>query len=246
MNDGDNRSIEKRVQQYEGSIKRYICETQFNPIVFVENSDYPFDVRKFEQMAGQYGKIFEFVRGTICKEEVKQHGKGYGDALLIYEGITKSKAFEHVDIFYKMTGRIFLKNSENIIKTRDRHRNEFISYDGMGWCMTYLFKSNKEDYLRILGDVFTECDDRSLRDIEICFWLRLQDSNLDIGSFCAYPDIEGNMGETTTPYTRSHAERMVRTLLMKMGVFTMNSKTSRLFWRAYIKISGRNPYVTHV
>ena len=245
MNDDENRSIEKRVQQYENSLKRYICETQFNPIVFVENSEYPFDVLKFERMAEQHGKVFEFVKGTICKEQVKQDGKGYGDALLIYEGITKSKAFEDVDIFYKMTGRVFLKNSQAIIKTRDCHRNEFIAYDGMGWCMTYIFKSNKADYLRILGNVYTECDDRSLRDIEICFWLRLQKSNLDIGSFSTYPDIEGNMGETEKPYTRSQAERIARTLLIKTGVFTMNSKASRLFWRIYIKISKRNPYATN-
>lgn len=242
--DGKNRSIENRVQQYESAIEKYICETRFNPIVFAENSNYPFDVEKFEKLARQHEKVFEFVRGTIQKDQIRRHGKGYGDALLIDEGLTRSRAFEHADVFYKMTGRIFLRNSERILRTRDKHRNEFITYDGIGWCMSYIFKSNKADYLRVLGDVYKECDDDSWRGLEVCFWLRLKKSDLDVGSFGSYPDIEGTLGESATPYTRSQAERLVRTLLIKMGVFTMNSRASRWFWGIYMRISGRTPIVT--
>lgn len=240
---GEVKSVSERLQKYENAITRYICETRFNPIVFVENSGYLFDIQKFEKMAEKYGKTFEFVKGTVCRDEVIAHGKGYGDALLIYEGLTKSDALKNIDIFYKVTGRIFLKNSEKILKNKDKRRNEFISYDGMGWCMTYFFKSNKEDYLRILGDVYKECDDRSVRDIEICFWIRLQKANVDVGSFVTYPDIEGNMGETNIPYKRSEIERKLRSIGIKVGVFTMNSKASKCFWFIYGKLSGRKPYV---
>lgn len=164
--------------------------------------------------------------------------------MLIYEGLTKSRVLADIDVFYKITGRIFLKNSDAILKTKDKHRNEFISYDGMGWVMTYLFKSNREDYLKILGNVFNECDDKSLRDIEICFWLRLYGSNADIGCFETYPDIEGNMGETKIPYTRSQCERTLRTILVKIGVFTMKSRASRIFWKIYRLLTGRKAYAT--
>ncbi len=239
---GEVKSVSERLHKYESAITRYICETKFNPIVFVENSDYVLDTKKYEEMAEKHGKTFEFVKGTVCKEEVILHGKGYGDAFLIYEGLTKSKALKDVDIFYKVTGRIFLKNSEKVLRSKNKKRNEYISYDGMGWCMTYFFKSNREDYLRILGDVYKQCDDKSLRDIEICFWLRLQESGLDIGSFGTYPDIEGNMGESNTPYKRSEVERKFRSLGIKMGVFTMNSKASKIFWCAYRKLTKRKPY----
>lgn len=241
--DGEVKDVKERLYKYENSITRYICETPFDPIVFVENSEYPFNTTKFKILAKKNGKEFEFVRGSIHKEQVKKHGKGYGDALLIYEGLTKSKLLENVDIFYKMTGRIFLKNSYKIIKTRDKHRNEFICYDGMGWCMTFIFKSNRIDYLKILGDVFKECDDASMRDIEICFWLRLQSSKIDIGSFSVYPDIQGNMGETAIPYTKNQCERIIRTVMIKLGFFTMNSIGSKIFWYLYYKITKREPYV---
>ena len=242
--DGEVKDVKKRLRQYENALTNYICKTPFNPIVLAENSDYPFDIVKFKTLAQKNGKEFEFVRGSLCKEEVKKHGKGYGDALLIYEGLTKSKLLKNIDIFYKMTGRIFLRNSYKIVKTRDKHRNEFISYDGMGWCMTYIFKSNRNDYLNVLGDVYRECDDKSTRDIEICFWLRLQKAYVDIGSFSVFPDIDGNMGETSTPYTRSQLERIIRTWMIKIGIFTMNSRGSRLFWKLYQIITKRKPYVT--
>ena len=38
--DGDGIDLKKRLESYENSLERYICETQFNPIVFVENSGY--------------------------------------------------------------------------------------------------------------------------------------------------------------------------------------------------------------
>lgn len=241
--DGETRNIEQRILQYEDSIARYICETRFDPIVFIDNSPYPFDECKYAELAKKNGKTFEFLRGTPCHEQVQQHGKGYGDGLLIYEGLTKSKVFKNVDVFYKMTGRIFLKNSDAIIRTRDRHRNEFIVYDGMGWCMTYLFKSNKSDYLQVLADTYLESDYEKLRDLEICFWLRLKKANLDIGSFSSYPNIEGRIGETDTPYTRSQMERYVRTIMMKIGMFTMNSNASKLIWGLYMRVSKRKPYV---
>ena len=242
--DGEVKDVKERLNKYENAITKYICETPFNPIVFAENSDYPFDAAKFESLAEKNGKKFELVRGTVCKEQVKKHGKGYGDAFLIYEGLNNSFLLKHVDIFYKMTGRIFLKNSYKIVRTRDKHRNEFICYDGMGWCMTYIFKSNRDDYLNILGDVYRECDDKSTRDNEICFWLRLQKSTADIGTFSVFPDIEGNMGETSIPYTRSQVERSLRTWMSKLGIFTMNSRSSRLFWKIYQNVTGRKPYVT--
>lgn len=139
---------------------------------------------------------------------------------------------------------IFLKNSKKIIKSRDIHRNEFISYDGMGWCMTYIFKSNKQDYIEILGDIYKECDDKSVRDIEICTWLRLQDAKLDIGSFSVYPDIDGKMGDTENLYTRNQIERVLRTILIKLGIFTINSRTGKVFWNLYKLVTGRKAYAT--
>ena len=58
-------------------------------------------------MAERNNKQFEFINGTVCKEEVKKHGKGYGDSLLIYEGLTKSKLLANVEFFIRLPGESF-------------------------------------------------------------------------------------------------------------------------------------------
>lgn len=241
--DGEGIDLEKRIKSYESSIEKYICETDFNPIVFIENSGYTFNSKKFIELAENNGKKFEFINGTICKDEVKKHGKGYGDSFFVYEGLTKSKLLSNVDFFYKITGRIFLTNSNKIIKSCFNYRNEFISYDGMGWVITYLFKANKSDYLKVMKNVFLQCDDKNRRDMEICFWLRLYQSTLDIGSFRTYPIIEGNMGVTNKPYTKNKVDNTIRNIAIKLGVFTMKSKSSKAFWRLFQIITKRKPYV---
>lgn len=240
---GESLNVGRRLSKYENAISRYITETKFNPIVFCENSDYPFDDLKFKNLARKYGKTFEFIKGTECSKEVKEHGAGYGDSLLIYEALTNSESLKDAEFFYKITGRIFLKNSDKIIKSAKIHRNEFISYDGLGWVMTYIFKANKDDYLNVLADVYLETDYIKLLDMEICFWKRLYSSSLDIGCFKTYPVIIGNMGESDTPYTKSKLDTFLRNIGVKAGVFTMKSKSGAVFWKLYKKLTGRKSYV---
>lgn len=236
--------VEERKNEYVTAIKRYIIETDFDPIVFIENSGYPFPAEKVEKLAAAHRKHFEFIHGTLCGEEVAMHGKGYGDGLLIYEGLSKSRLLRSCDIFYKVTGRMFIENSREILKDTKRHRNRFITYDGMGWCMTWFFQSNRSDYLSALKDVYLDCDDRSRRDLEICFWLRLKRSGLDIGGFNVYPDNKTKMGDSNTLYIKSRREYVMRNIAVKLGFFTMSSASSRVFWNVYGKITGRKPYVT--
>lgn len=41
--------VEQRLGEYEHAIERYINMTPFNPIVFAENSGYPFNAQKYEK-----------------------------------------------------------------------------------------------------------------------------------------------------------------------------------------------------
>lgn len=72
--------IRVRLNQYEESIRRYIKETPFDPIVFIDNSGYQFDEERFKKLAEKEGKEFEFIKGSICVEEIIKKGKSYGDA----------------------------------------------------------------------------------------------------------------------------------------------------------------------
>ena len=228
----------QRLEQYESSLYRYITETPFNKIVFIENSGFDFDREKYELIAKKHDKSFEFISGTVCKDEIIKHGKSYGDAYLIWEGINTSRLLTTEAFFYKMTGRIFLENADVMVKTVNKHRNEFILYPGIGWCLTYFFRANKEDYLRVLGDVYNDCDELSVNDIEISFYNRLTKSDLDIGCFDAFPQIDGIMGATGKPYTETGIKKALLDFAARIGIFSNYGPNSKLFWSMYRLIKG--------
>lgn len=228
------QDVSVRLEQYETSIEKYIRETPFDKIVFIENSGFSFNEEKYKDLATEYGKEFEFISGKICKEEVLARGKSFGDAYLVSEALQKSVLLRNVDLFYKISGRIFLKNADKICKTKKIYRNEFIMYQGKGWCFTNIFKVNKEDYLTVLNDVYLDCDEKTRNDIEISFFNRLNSSDLSIGSFHVYPFFDGVMGATGENYSGGLGERIIRNLMARLHFFTKDSLSSKLLakiWR---------------
>jgi len=236
------KDVQTRLMQYESAIRRYIEETPFDAVIFIENSGYAFDVEKFVRLAHKYNKEFEFISGKIYVKEVKQHGKSYGDAYLISEALQKSELLSGCEYFYKITGRIFLKNSKQICTTVNKFRNEFIIYTGMGWCMTNIFKAHKEDYLKILGDVYHDCDETSVQDIEISFYKRLMAADIKLGSFESYPYFEGKMGATGQNYSGNKPERIVRNIMARLHCFAKGSRTSRII-RFAMKLKEVHGYI---
>ncbi len=235
--------VSERLSQYEESITKYITETPFTDIVFIENSDYPFDVEKFQKLAQANNKRFEFINGKVCKEETIKRGKSFGDAYLIYEAIEKSELLKECEFFYKITGRIFLKNSKKICKTATKYRNEFIIYTDMGWCLTNIFKVNKQDYINVLLDVYNDCDEKTTNDIEISFYRRLANSNIPLDSFTTYPYFDGIMGATGRNYSGNSIMRFVRNVLARIHCFKYKSKTSFLV-KIMMKLTHMKSYVS--
>ncbi len=217
-----------RLKQYEISIERYIKETPFNVIVFIENSGFTFDEEKFKFLAKDYGKEFEFIQGKICKEEIISHGKSFGDAYLVAEALRKSILLRKEHFFYKISGRIFLKNSKQICKTKNKYKNEFIVYQGKRWCFTNIFKANKEDYLSVFNDIYLDCDEKTGNDIEILFFKRLYSSSIDVGSFHVYPFFDGVMGATGENYSGGLVERIMRNIMARLHFFSKDSFTAKI------------------
>lgn len=227
------QDVSIRLEQYETSIERYIKESPFNIIVFIENSGYIFDEEKYKRMAKKYGKKFEFIQGKICAKEIIEHGKSFGDAYLISEALDKSFLLKEVKFFYKISGRIFLENSAEICKTKNRYKNEFIVYQGKGWCFSNIFKANKDDYLMVLKDAYLECDERTGKDIERVFYNRLYKSNVQVNSFHVYPFFDGVMRATGKNYSGGICERIIRNIMARCHFFMMDSFTSKIFAKIF-------------
>lgn len=231
-----------RLEQYENSLRQYIEKTAFNPIVFIDNSGYDFDEVKYKSLAKKYNKEFEFIKGSVQYQNIIEKGKSFGDAFLIHEGLKKSNLLNPCEYFYKITGRIFLKNSNDIIRTRDKHKNEFICYTGLGWCLTNIFKCNKFDYLRVLDDVYLECNEKNIQDIEICFYKRLFNAEMEVESFGTYPVFEGIQGATLEQYSSTGITQWLRNVGARLGIFKLNSRSAKIV-KVLMKVKGIRPYV---
>lgn len=222
-------NIEDRLSMYMNSVENYIKESAFDQIVFAENSQYEFPASDFYRMAERYNKKFEYVKCPSYVEDVLKHGKSYGEARLIDDALRNSELLKNCLTIYKITGRIFLKNSKKICKTIDKHKNEFIVYMCKKWCFTNIFKFNKQDYLKYWEKIWEKCDERTGKDIEKVFFEVIdKNRNLDVGCFSVYPYFDGIQGATLTPYSGNFIERRLRNVLCGLKVFTYGTLTSKV------------------
>ena len=128
-----------------------------------------------------------------------------------------------------MTGRLFLENHKTILNTRNTG-NEFVIYPGMGWCFTNFFKARKQDYLSVLDDVYLDCDEKSLHDIEICFYERIKQSGLHVQCFRTYPFFgNARLGGTGKNYSDRIPKRWVRNIMAYLQFFTFDTPSAWLF-----------------
>lgn len=223
------KNISERYYMYTESIEAYIKESVFDNIVFAENSQYDFSADRFVKMAKKYNKKFEYVKCPSYIEETIRHGKSYGEARMIEDALKMSSLLQENSTIYKITGRIFLKNSKDICKSLKKHRNEYIVYMSKKWCFTNIFKFNRADYISYWNNVWKKCDEKSGNDIERVFFKILdKNRNLDVGCFSVYPYFEGIQGATLKPYSGKIAERMIRSALCKLGAFTYGTMTSKM------------------
>lgn len=223
------KNIRERYHMYTESIEAYIRKSVFNNIVFAENSQYEFPEDRFSEIAHKYSKQFEYVRCPSYIRETISHGKSYGEARMIEDALKTSSLLQESSTIYKITGRIFLKNSKDICKTLKRHKNEYIVYMSKKWCFTNIFKFNRAAYITYWDNIWKRCDEKSGNDIERVFFKILDENpNLDVGCFSVYPYFDGIQGATLKPYSGKKSERMLRSALCKIGAFTYGTTTSRM------------------
>ena len=144
----------ERLNQYCSAIKKWITKTNFQKIVFIENSGYDFDFRQFENLAKEYNKQFEFIVAKPHVEKTIKHGKSYGEIMLMNEAVERSKLLNSEKSFYKCTGRLFIKNCNKILKEKHNVDNLFLGIPSDKWAFTWFFKVEKVFYKNVLSDSY--------------------------------------------------------------------------------------------
>ena len=244
--------VSQRLYQYEYTIERYIKFSDFDCIIFAENSNYDFDSGKFENLAKEYNKNFEFISLKGYYKENVEYGKSYGDSRLITDAINNSKLINNDDTIFKVTGRIYIQNINKMIKYSQKYKNVFISKNNDKRVLTNFFKINICDYKNNLEHAYIDCNDKVGDDIEKSFYYRLIGSGLSVKSFICYPDMDGIIGGTGGLYNKSKIDLFFLNLCSLMGMYTLRSEKSKRYKfektildsirYIYIKIVKKNNY----
>lgn len=210
-----------RLNQYEKAIETYIRYSDFEYIVFSDNSGYKFDYEKFKNMAQDYNKEFEFISLPGYYNETLNYGKSYGESRLITDTINKSTLINDKDVIFKVTGRVYVKNINKLIKKMRKYDNVFISYNKSKYVLTSFFKVKVSDYNRILSDAYNDCNDNIDMNLESVYYKRLLKIKSRVKCFKYYPDLDGIIGGFGFKYNKPKWNLFIRNILIKLGFFSI-------------------------
>lgn len=226
--------IEDRLKQYKDAIKFYIEKTVFDKIIFVENSGFTFPEKDYINMALRKGKQFELLQIKTDIEKTKLKGKSYGEASCIEAAVMHSKLLQGENSFYKMTGRVILKNANVFCKEEDDCTRLIFRHD-LKKCYTVFFKANINDYKSYFLKSGEMCHEPSV-DIETAFYKIVKDNKLVIKSFDTYPLLYGIIGTTGETYHDNAFVYASKVIMTKIGLYGSNSNGFLLNLLAKIRL----------
>ena len=216
-----------RLNQYVNTIIRYIKESNFDKVVFVENSGYEFPTKHIMSIAEKYKKQFEYIYVKTDIEKTIRLGKSYGEAVLMEYGIKYSELLKEEEFIYKCTGRVFVKNINSLIH-KEKNTNQFLAYNNIRYCFTLFYKISRKDFLEFYTDMGEECDEKNGRSIEYVMYERTVNNHVKCDRFVLYPDFCGVCGTDGQRYDCSRLRMFVKNILLVIGEYSVDAKRGKM------------------
>jgi len=222
----------ERLSQYVEVITNYIQSSPFDPIVFAENSGYPFPVDHLKGLAANAGKQFEYLFVETSKEKTAAFGKSFGEAYLITQAIEACDILKNKPYVYKCTGRVFLQNADEICRKAVNGRSEFITIRHREACLTVFFKLSLADYQKGLHVLPDYCSEKEGMDIERGIYRLLHEKGIAYACFSVYPRLHGICGTNGGQYDKSSKNLRIKNQMLRLGLFR-DGKLSRVQQAVY-------------
>ena len=188
----------ERERQYIVSLKWFIEESDFYKIVFCENSNAALDLSALEILAQEHGKLFEYISFEGDVEKIRKCGKGYGEGQIIDYALDHSKLVEGEDYFYKITGRIIIKNINEILH-RGHNKRAFILCK-WSWMHTWFYGMPIQIYEKNFREIYKKTDDSTINVMEALFFPMLYKGKFFWDHGGVYPEIYGTSGSSGKRY----------------------------------------------
>jgi len=217
--------INERLSQYLNSIDFAITHYQLiTDIVFCENTGFIFDYAPLKEKALANGKNLEIISFKGDYTLIEKKGKGFGEGEIIKYALNTSKILAEYSAFFKLTGRLIVKNMDRIVATT-KSENSFIYHPKTIYRMpvdhieTFFYKVDKTIYIENLIDAFEEVDESCYRYLEHIFYERL--FNFNLLSFKIAPQISGISGTSGDSYLSGAKATVLEKINYFIGVHNL-------------------------
>ena len=134
-----------RYAEYMENIRRYIMQSNFDAVIFAENSGYEIDIGYLKKLAEENNKKFEYLNVSM-DSGVSSTNMSVGDASIIKAALNRSEILTELKCFWKVSGRLWINNINLILaKTRESQKNVFLYAPKYNSIQTWLFKASIYD-----------------------------------------------------------------------------------------------------
>ena len=167
------------------------------------------------------GKEIEFLFFEGDSKLVAEHGKGAGEAEIMEFIFQNSELIKSVDCFYKLTGRVIIKNLDTVLKKCKQQINYFQFHSKRNTSSPFVesvfYKMNCADFLQLKNMKYA-VNDRAGIYFEHTVWQKLQENNISYHFFPVYPVRSGVSGSTGSSYDESWKRLLVKRILCRLRV----------------------------
>lgn len=214
------RDADERLEQYVDGLSFLVKTRTFHKIVFCDNSnsgtawaDLLTDTAKL------MGVRLEVLSFQGDNEQVKLHGKGYGEGEIMHYVLNNSKLVQGEDFLIKITGRMRIDNIRQIVDRLKVNRTYFNIpnrtirdiYDTRLYAMP--LQQFREKFQTRYLDVY---DDQGIY-LEHIYTQVLNENKIVVTNFPQYPRIVGISGSTGEIYGYTEWKCKVRDILSRLG-----------------------------
>lgn len=188
-------------------------------LFFCDNSNYDYDFSKLKIISDKSGKTIEFLKFE-GDEKTSIFGKGYGEGEIIKYAIENSELLKNESCFYKVTGRLIVKNFDLFSYFNKNNKNIFFS-PTKKVVDTRFFKVEKSFYVNYLLDEYKKVNDSKGYYLEHVYYEKLKNLKPKLSKSFIFPNIAGVSGSTGEEYKNNFLKLIIKNIKLIIGGYNI-------------------------
>lgn len=210
-----------RRREYMRNLERYIRDTDFDRIIFAENSGYPMEISTLQFVAEANGKAFLVLD---VSESADSRTMSTGEAKIMQQALARCPFLQDEDFIWKVSGRVYIRNVNKVLRmSQTTASNIFLyapQYDSLQTWFCKIKVGDLKKYFLTENAIYkmqNGCIEYAWMDI----W-KANHGVISMARFPVYPDAEG-INSSGQPYTLPKHKWFTKNIMLKMGRFTPNA-----------------------